>query len=160
MRTYFLLMTLTLAAAACGDSSPTAPVVQPTAAPRVAGTWSGTVKSLEVVDPWDVGPVCQNQHVTVELTQGDGSESRFLHGTVQAACITAQFGGTLVGDLGQTIQGKLAFEAGGVSYFATLNGTLEGSPVSRISAQTSVFTWSSSDGSSRRSDSIQLELSR
>ena len=146
-----LALVLTILVSGCRDTSaPTAPLA-PTA-PVIGGDWSGTVKSLAVVDPWDIGPMCSEQPVTFEINQAEGVP---LNGSIRAQCITAHF------KLGKIVNGKLqgtlTFEQAGLTYTGTLTATLEGSPVSRISADTSYFYVSKP---AQRQDSIRLELTR
>jgi hypothetical protein len=122
---------------ACGDEAgPTAPA--PAAAPLIAGTWMGTVTSGGAT-------TCP---ITVEIEQPNAG--REVTGRIDSSCglPKAEFhSGALYGRL---VEGLPWSIVGSVQYtnvwsqpygefFTNLRGSLEGSPVSRISATSDGF---------------------
>jgi|KBSMisStandDraft_5_1062788.scaffolds.fasta_scaffold411404_2 hypothetical protein len=160
MRRRDWLLALILSALACHDSSPTSPVLQSAPIPDVAGAWTGTVKTLEVLGDGDNGALCPAEPVSVEIERTSGLNSRFFHASIQANCVTANFNGQFVAPANQTLNGMVTYDVNGVTYQAVLNAALEGGSSRRMSATTSAFQHPLADGGVLLRDSLRFELSR
>jgi len=158
MRRRDWLLSLILSALACHDSGPTSPVTQSAPIPDVAGAWTGTVKTLEVLG--DDGALCPAEPVSVKIERTSGPNGRFFHASIQANCVTANFNGQFVAPVNQTLNGMVTYEVDGITYEAVLNAALEGGSSTKMSATTSVFQHSLADGGVLLRDSLRFELSR
>jgi hypothetical protein len=158
MRRRGWLLVLILPALACHDSGPTAPVIQSTPIPDVAGAWTGTVKTLEASG--DEGPLCPAEPVSVEIERTSGPNGRFFHAAIRSGCVTANFNGEFVAPVNQTLSGMVTYDVNGITYQAVLKAALEGGSSTRMSATTSMFAHPYPDGSVLLRDSLTFELSR
>ena len=132
------------------DSGPTAPQQQ---TPQLAGSWLGSVHyKAPVAFYYDEGS-CPDQSVTVTINQS-GME---IDGTIQAACVTAQFEATIGPSL-KVAYGTATQTVKGVTYTATLTLNLiaANGNILRMSGSTTPFT-SSTGG---QLDSVVLTLGR
>jgi hypothetical protein len=124
-----LVIAASLFVAACRDEAgPTAP--SPSTVPLIAGTWNGTVSVLSDGD----GLRCP---VTVEIEQP--SAGKEVSGSIHADCFFALFEARLVEGSRWRIAGGAHYSVIDDTFSAVLNGSLEGAPVSRISATTDRF---------------------
>ena len=151
-------LALILSALACHDPGPTAPVIQSTPIPDVAGAWTGTVKTLETSG--DEGPLCPAEPVSVEIERTSGPNGRFFHASIRSDCVTADFNGEFVAPANKTLNGTVTYEVAGVTYRAVLNASLEDGSSTRMSATTSLFSHLIGDGGVLLRDSLQFEISR
>lgn len=158
MRRRDWLLALILSALACHDSGPTAPVIQSTPIPDVAGAWTGTVKTLEASG--DEGPLCPAEPVSVEIERTSGPNGRFFHASIRSDCVTANFNGQFVAPANQTLNGTVTYEVDGVTYQAVLNAALEGGSSTRMSGTTSLFQHPLPDGGVLLRDSLQFDITR
>jgi hypothetical protein len=153
---------LLLAALACHDSGPTSPVAQSPSIPNVAGTWTGTVKSLEILSSGDdrTSPLCPAESVSVDFVSVSGPNSRFLSASIQSGCVEAHFNGQWVAPANQILNGTVTYDLDGLTYEAVLNARLDATSSSRMSATTSDFLHTFPDGSTLSRDSLQFNLTR
>jgi len=126
---------------ACNDEAgPTAPGPAPATPPLIAGTWTGTVTSSGTT-------TCP---ITVEIEQPNAGKE--VTGRIESSCglpkadrHSGALYGRLVEGLPWAIVGSVQYTTNvwssyGYGAFSTnLRGSLEGSPVSRISATTDGF---------------------
>jgi hypothetical protein len=145
---YALLMAASLVLPGCNDEmpGPTAPVAYAV----VAGPWQGNVSYQALVGFYVEAP-CPEQPVTVQFQQ----EGRRVTGTIQADCLTAQFEGEVAQNL--TISGRVTRVFDGQTFSARLTGSLVGSPVSQIEAETEVLETAPGGF---QSESFRLRLTR
>ena len=133
------------------DSGPTAPQQQQT--PELAGSWLGSVHyKAPVAFYYDEGS-CPDQSVTVMIHQ----TGMAIDGTIQAACVTAQFEATIGPSL-RVAYGTATETVNGATYTATLtlNMVIANGAILRMIGTTTPFT-SSTGG---QQDAIVLTLSR
>jgi hypothetical protein len=132
------------------DSGPTAPQQQ---TPQLAGSWLGSVHyKAPVAFYYDEGS-CPDQSVTVTISQ----TGMAIDGTIQAACVTAQFEATIGPSL-RVAYGTATETVNGATYTATLtlNMVIANGAILRMTGTTTPFT--SSTGGQR--DSLVLTLGR
>lgn len=147
-----LVIAASLSVADCRDETgPTAPAAP---APVIAGTWNGTVTCDKNG---------RRSPVTVKFEQR-GPDLRVVSGSMTRfncdGCGTNQIYARLVEALPWGITGTVSYKSVWCypyyDYSASLTGSLEGSPVSRISARTGPFK--SNRAGSKERPGIQLEL--
>lgn len=152
VRNVLLIAAGCLLSACADETGPTATA----AAPLMAGTWKGTV-------------TCEGRSgpVTVKFEQTDsvvnGSTRWGGSGICNSCGSTALIYARLVEGLPWSISGTVSYKSSlcypYYDYSAVLTGSLEGSPVSRISARTGTFKSKQAPGGKADERSgIQLEL--
>src|SRR5262245_33981102 len=133
-------------AANCGDDAgPTGPAAP---VPLIAGTWMGTAKSGN-------SAACSAR---VEIEQPNGA--REITGSIEARCARASFYGQLVEGMPWRIVGTAqtgsSYTYPYITYTASLRGSVDGSPASRMS----VTTGACPNHGRRGGDAMELDLKK